>query len=357
MQNLEDNNQPKRKPIIPTLITIILSSTITFLLTSYYFQSNHIISPLSDALSSFVDIEKPLEKYSFERLSQTQFNSSKIIIERLIEENTIYTSHLFSILVEGERVTGQLNLPNKTPPANGFPIIVMNRGFIDPEIYQTGMGTKNSAGYYAQNGFITIAPDFLGYGESELEDKDPMAARVKKPVTTITILHSLSSLNSETLIDLSNVFMWGHSNGGQISLSVLEILGNSPYWTQSIPTTLWAPVSKGFPYNILYYTDDGDYGKALRKVLFEFELDYDTDNYSIHKYLDWIDSPIQIHQGTNDAWIPTSWSQDITEQLKETDKDIKLFLYSGADHNLKPNWETVVLRDIRFFNTFIDQKK
>lgn len=353
MQNLEDN-QPKRKITIPILITIILSSLTTFLLTSYYFQSSHIISPLSDALGSLIDIEKPLEKYSFERLSQTQFNPSTITIERPIEENTSFTSHIFSILVEGEKVTGQLNIPTITPPKNGFPVIVMNRGFIDPEIYQTGMGTKNAAAYYAQNGFITIAPDFLGHGESDIEDIDPMAARVKKPVTTITILNSLSSLNSQTKINPTNIFMWGHSNGGQISLSVLEILGNSPYWNQPIPTTLWAPVTKGFPYNILYYTDDGDYGKALRKVLFEFELDYDTDKYSIHKYLDWIDSPIQIHQGTSDSWIPTKWSQDITEQLKETDKEIKLFLYNGADHNLKPNWETVVLRDVGFFNSFID---
>jgi len=252
MQNLEDIDQSKKSPIIYILIAIILSSLTTFLLTSYYFQSNHIISPLSDALSSLIDIEKPLEKYSFERLSQTQFTSSPIIIEGLIEENTTYTSHLFSILIEGEKVTGQLNIPSKIPPTNGFPIIVMNRGFIDPEIYQTGMGTENAAGYYAQNGFITIAPDFLGFGESDLEDKDPMTARVKKPVTTIVILHSLTSLNSITKINPTQVFMWGHSNGGQITLSVLEILGNSPYWDQSIPTTLWAPVTKGFPYNILY---------------------------------------------------------------------------------------------------------
>ena len=70
---------------------------------------------------------------------------------------------------------------------DGFPIIVMNRGFIDPEIYQTGMGTKNSASVYAQNGFITIAPDFLGFGGSDQEDIDPMAARVRKPITTIAV--------------------------------------------------------------------------------------------------------------------------------------------------------------------------
>ena len=54
--------------------------------------------------------------------------------------------------------------------------------------------------------------------------------------------------------------IWGHSNGGQIALTVLEIS------QKEYPTVLWAPVSKPFPYSILYYTDEAeDRGKALRK--------------------------------------------------------------------------------------------
>jgi dienelactone hydrolase len=352
--NQEFVNHSKKPSIIFILIAIILSSAITFLLTSIYFQSHHIISPLSEALSSIINVEKPLEKYSFERLAQTKFQPEAIVIGDVIEEFENFSSFEFSILVAGKKVTGQINIPSIIPPTNGFPIVVMNRGFIEPEIYQTGMGTQNAAAYYAQNGFVTIAPDFLGFGDSDQEDVDPMTARVEKPITTITILYSLNSLNQTTNVNLNHIFMWGHSNGGQITISVLEILGESPYWNQAIPTTLWAPVTKGFPYNILYYTDDGDYGKALRKELFEFELEYDTDNYSIHKFISWIDSPIQIHQGTNDSWIPTKWSQDFVDQLKEIEKDIKLFLYNEADHNLKPNWNTVVLRDVNYFNSFID---
>ena len=341
-------------PFWKKLLLILISSLLTAAVFIYIIRSDSIISPIGDAILQYTKKEKPLEKYSFENLANTQFLPTPINIEKVLFESDSYTAYLFSIQVEGQKVTGQLNIPINTPPKGGFPVVVMNRGFIDPEIFQTGMGTKNAAGYFANQGFVTIAPDFLGFGGSDLEDVNPMAARVKKPVTTLTIIHSLENLNKHTDINLNHIFMWGHSNGGQISFSVLEILGKSVDWDQSIPTTLWAPVSKGFPYNILYYTDDGDYGKALRKVLFEFELDYDTDKYSIHKYFDWINSPIQIHQGTSDEWIPTKWSQDVVSQLGELEKDVDIYIYSNADHNLQPQWSQVVARDIQFFNSYIE---
>ncbi|MFC1653320.1 alpha/beta hydrolase family protein [Patescibacteria group bacterium] len=348
-----EKEKEKNINIFLIIFIAIFSSLITFLISYFLFNKNSIISPIGDAITQIIEREKLLEKYSFENLANSPINKSEIVLGEIIKEEERHSSYNFFIEVEGQKVSGQINIPKIQNPTNGFPVLVMNRGFIDPEIYQTGMGTKNAAGYFARNGFITIAPDFLGFGESDQEDANPMAARVKKPVTTITILNSISSLNQFTKADRNNIFMWGHSNGGQISLSVLEILGKSPYWNKEIPTTLWAPVSKGFPYNILYYTDDGDYGKALRKVLFEFELDYDTDKYSIHKYFDWVNSPIQIHQGTSDIFIPTSWSDDLVKKLKENEIKVKYYKYQGADHNLKPSWGVVVERDLVFFKSYI----
>lgn len=333
-------------------ISALISSVVTFIIVS---NENGIISPLGKTISGIFEEEKPLEKYSFENLANSNILPGQILLEREIESTSSYVSHQFAISVEGQKVTGQINLPNSTPPAGGFPIILMNRGFIDPEMYQTGMGTKNAAAYYADQGFITIAPDYLGFGESDLEDADPMAARVKKPMTPLTILFSLDSLNQFTQANIDKVGMWGHSNGGQISLSVLEIVGNSPYWNQPIPTVLWAPVTAAFPYNILHYTDDFDtVGKALRKVLYNFELKYDTDKYSIHPYLDWIESPIQLHQGTEDDLTPTAWSDRITKVLKDKDKEITYYKYPGADHNLKPNWNEVVARDAVFYKSNLE---
>jgi len=228
-----------------------------------------------------------------------------------------------------------------------FPIAFLNahqqqQSRPDPADYFTGVGTKNAAAVFAQNGYATLAPDFLGYGQSDPPAADTIAARLEKPKHILDLLASLKSL---PVIDPARVGLWAHSNGGQIALSVLEITG------QAIPTTLWAPVSKSFPYAILYYTDESDdQGKELRRVLAEFEKDYDTFDFSIDRYWDWIQAPVQVHQGTADDAVPLEWSAGLVNILKKTDPEVTLYTYPGADHNLRPDWDTAVARDLQFFD-------
>src|SRR5690606_5347887 len=90
-----------------------------------------------------------------------------------------------------------------------------------------------------------------------------------------------------------DVFIWAHSNGGQIALTTLEATG------KMIPTSLWAPVTKPFPYSVLYYTDESaDRGKFIRTELAKFEAIYNADQFAITDYVDRIKAPIQLHQGT-----------------------------------------------------------
>ena len=39
------------------------------------------------------------------------------------------------------------------------------------------------------------------------------------------------------------------------------------------------------------------------------------------------------------------------KQLENLEKDVKYYVYPNADHNLRPNWDTVVSRDLEFFNS------
>ena len=71
----------------------------------------------------------------------------------------------------------------------------MLRGYADKEIYQPGIGTKKAATVYADNGFITLAPDFLGYGTSGPEPENEIEARLIKPATVLQLLASISNLS------------------------------------------------------------------------------------------------------------------------------------------------------------------
>lgn len=302
-------------------------------------------------------IPKPLLSYTFENLRKTKFPQNQITLGPVVSENEGFFSQMFYFSVPKtpgseimEKVSGLANIPKKE---GKYPVIVMFRGFIPDDIYKPGSGTQPSAMELAKNGFITLAPDFLGFGRSASPSANPFEERFQTYTTALTLLSSLPTLNSSmerdyvgTISgDLEKIGLWGHSNGGHIALSALTISG-APY-----PTVLWSPVSKSFPYSILYYTDESDdQGKGMRKSLSDFEEIYDTDLFSLPKYYRWIKASIEINQGTNDEEVPYWWSDVLVETLKENDVSVTYFTYPGANHNLLPEgWSSAVANTIDFY--------
>lgn len=298
--------------------------------------------------------EKPFDKYSFERLRATHFSGDTITIDKKLSETSDSISYLYFSKIDGKRVSGLLNVPKKD---GTYPIIIMLRGFVDQEIYQTGIGTQHAGEVLARNGYITVAPDFLGYGESDPAPETSLEDRFVTYTTILNLFASLDRLNpslhsikdSSVEADTSKVGLWAHSNGGHIALTVLEISGK-PY-----PTVLWNPVSKPFPFSILFFTDEfDDHGKALRQVIANFERDYNSEKYSQPNYLDWIQAPIQLSQAEKDTAVPWWWSDQLAESLKKKDKEITYFTYPGEDHNFaQGSWSTVISKDIVFYNTHL----
>lgn len=306
-----------------------------------YLAAQSTVSPLGQLL------EKPLDKYSIMRLSGRTYTGSQIVLDPPTATTSAYTVYLFHYTSDGNKVTGVAHIPNDASATNKKSVIVMFRGYVDLDKYYQGEETNPSAQVYATNNFITLAPDFLGYGGSDKSSPDAFEDRF---LTYTTALNMVASVKTLPMADTVKVGIWGHSNGGHIALTVLEILG------KSIPATLWAPVSKPFPYSILYYSDEApDNGKALRKELASFEQHYNVDDYSLTNYLSRITGPIQIHQGTADDAVPLAWSDLLDQELTATRKsnpsaaDINYFTYPGADHNMSGAWNTVVARDITFF--------
>lgn len=287
---------------------------------------------------------KPLEKYSIENLSKADIKP----VEIKINENIFEFS--FDPTLSGKeekKVTGLINLPTQTEISDKkFPLVVLVRGYVDQSIYQTGVGTKRVGEYLADNNYITLAPDFLGYGGSDNESGNIFESRFQTYTIVLTLLKSIESpAHAKALVEAGwngkNIFLWGHSNGGQIVLTVLEITG------YDYPTVLWAPVTKPFPYSVLYYTDESnDHGKFIRKELAKFEADYDVEKYSLTNYLDRIKAPITIFQGTNDNAVPQAWSDSFVKKLKSLDIKTNYLIYPKADHNMNPIWGDVIIKTL-----------
>lgn len=293
----------------------------------------------------------PLAKYTIENLAKTDVKSGQIVLGKILKDDPKFTSYEFKFQFSPDfssnlkTTSGLINVPKTADQLNSFPVIVMFRGYVDPLTYKTGTGTLRAGEYFAQNGFVTIAPDFLGYGGSDKESENIFETRFQ---TYTTAIATLKSVNTIKQWDNKNIFIWGHSNGGQIALTVLEA-------TEFIhPTVLWAPVSKPFPYSILYFTDEAsDSGKFLRKKLSEFESNYDTDMFSLTRYLSNIKAPLQLNQGTNDEAVPLAWSNLFAKNLEEASVSAEYIKYPGADHNMNPAWTQAIQNALDFFKKHI----
>jgi dipeptidyl aminopeptidase/acylaminoacyl peptidase len=358
---------------------LILSGSILFALgliiaTLFPITSEtNLVSPFIE--KNIVKKELPLLKYTIPNLKSRRYAPSTITLEKIISETTDYTNLLFSYISDGKKITGQLNLPKiaSNNPTKPTPIILLIRGYVPQEIYKTGTGTKNAAKVFAENGYITIAPDFLGFGESDLEPENSWEARFIKP---IQITELISSLRTQTTLEYTSLEkslkatsnpeklgIWAHSNGGQIALTTLEIM------EQSIPTTLWAPVTVPFPYSVLFYTDEmDDEGRATRLWLAEFEKNYDPREFSLTQYLSSLSGPIQLHHGETDDAALITWSNEFVEKIEkintareDNDQEIielTYYTYPNTNHNMVPSWNKAIQKDLSFFEkSFKDIEK
>ena len=285
---------------------------------------------------------KPLEKYTIENLSKTDVKPVKINIEDDIFNFEFDPTLEYKKSDNLKKVTGLVNMPESNQSS---PIVILLRGYLDQSIYQTGVGRKRVGEYFRDNGYITLAPDFLGYGGSSVESSNIFETRFQTYTTVLTLLKSIDKGDFPSW-DGKNIFIWAHSNGGQIALTTLEVTGGN------YPTVLWAPVTEGFPYSILFYTNESDDGgKYIRRELAKFEADYDVDQFNFTKYFDRVNAPIEYHFGTNDDAISTEWRDRFLKKMKLPEKEITNYNHIGADHNMNPLWNEAINQSLDFFTS------
>lgn len=301
----------------------------------------------------------PLLAYTIPALQEFDFAPSQLQAGESLEETPNYLGYAFTYQTTGSQMSGRITLP--TERAAQPEVVVMLRGYVPAEGYVSGAGTNPAARVFAKNGMITVAPDFLGYGDSDAEPANEWQARFQKPVQVVELIDSLLKygvpLPDGTTIPVtrSQLRLWAHSNGGQIALTALELLQDP------IPTTLWAPASAPFPYSILYFGDEtDDEGQQQRKWISLFEKDYDARQFSFTDYLNLLPAglKLQIHQGLQDDAIHYTWNDELVDKLAvenevrqasdASELDVTYYRYPGTDHNMRPSWDTVVARDLDF---------
>jgi dipeptidyl aminopeptidase/acylaminoacyl peptidase len=99
--------------------------------------------------------------------------------------------------------------------------------------------------------------------------------------------------------------------------------------------------------------DTADEGEDKQKAIDFvnlFNKYYDSRRYAFENYYEWISAPILIQQGTADIWVKVERQETVVNKLKLLNKNVKMQIYNGADHNMNGSWQEAVEMDVEWYN-------
>ncbi len=263
-------------------------------------------------------------------LRERDFSGGQIEITSYWEETDAFTRYYITYPSDDLLISGMMAVPKGQGP---FPVIILNHGYIAPSQYWTGADTYDASTYLASRGFLTISPDFRGWGRSDTGEN------VFRSGLAIDVMNLISSLPSLPQADLDRVGIWGHSMGGG---AVAWTIAIDPRVKASL---LYAPVSADASDRRRFGGGGPDRSDSVWRDDPAF-----IDKISPINYFDGVTGPVQIHQGDADTTTPPRWARAIRDALTAAGKDVTYFEYEGQGHALKGDaWRTFMQRTADFF--------
>ena len=294
--------------------------------------------------------------WSIESLQNREYTESKIVIEKKISSPSSFTSYIISYLSDGLKQYSLMNIPNTKMPADGYPVMIINHGFIEPKNYSTVNSYKTITDYFSERGYLVLKPDYRGNGASETQDSALM--RFAYPVDVLNLIESLKDIPQA---NPNLIYLYGHSMGGEVTLKVLEIAGKKPETLARIKAAVvWAPVtnlsdwfSKSHVPWLQETKNNKNYYAQTLKIMKTPEKDPILwQSVSPINYLLDIQTPIQINQGLADGTVSYRSSIELYDNLISLSKIALLQIYPNNDHNLSQSWNKASMDSLNFFRKY-----
>ncbi len=293
--------------------------------------------------------ELPLEQlpsqFTIDHFSKMQLSGTGLTLESVEYKTDAYTRYRISYQSNGLRITGIMNIPVGDGP---FPLLIFNHGYIDPQVYTQGRGLKREQDYMARQGFAVLHTDYRGHAGS---DKSPMPEEtgiydggLEYAMDSVNAINAVRAAKLPT-VDASKVGMLGHSMGGGVTLAIL-----TAYPDLLRGAVLYAPVHADVWENFWRWRSErteGDRTIAVMNTRAENPAAWDA--LSPQTFLDRVQTPILLFQGSNDTDVPKEWSDHLAASLREENKDITYIEYPGEAHEFGPKWNDFMQKSAAFF--------
>ncbi|MEW5939720.1 MAG: alpha/beta fold hydrolase [Chloroflexota bacterium] len=324
-----------------------------------------------------------IHPYTIAGLRARDYERGKVEVLGEVEKTDVFTSYLIRYPSDGLNIYGLMQVPAQGKPP--FPVVVLNHGYFSRSVFVSGDGTDRAAEFLNQRGYLTLAPDYRSWGQS---DFGPSLYYSGLAIDVVNLLQALDSIPEA---DVSRVGLWGHSMGGGVTMKVLTIIGDNAALSGVTSGTGSAVEGQTIVRAaVLYSTVSADQADVLARwglgcfgdvlegetrigcnssdvvpldlpsEILDAYYRSSTDADMLRQispifHLHWVDVPVQIHYGTRDgeeySGTPPEWSKKLYQALLDADKPAKLFGYEGEKHSfIGDAWFDFMAEVARFFD-------
>lgn len=289
---------------------------------------------------------------------ETTYPGSQITIEETLEPGANYHRYIAWYVSQGLKIYGLLTIPNGDKPANGWPAIVFNHGYISPQVYSTTERYVAYVDYLARRSYIVYKIDYRGHDRSQGQ----ASGAYGDPGYTTDVLSAVASLKSLAEVDPARIGMWGHSMGGFLTLRAMVI---SPDIKAGV---IWAGVVGSYPDMICCWrrpspgvptpTPNPNFRSGWRtrwQELYGTPAENPTFWMAIsaNSYLSDLSGPIQLQHTVGDSEVPVKFSQDLYQQIMAAGKTVEYYEYPGDDHNIGNYFNLAMQRTVEVFDRYL----
>lgn len=324
------------------LLILVSAAIISGLMWATNQRSSKTI-PAKSIITNDSDRESESNPYTIETMSRKEYATTISVVNE-IRRTQNFISFKISFTSAGLKQFALMNVPTGTPPESGWPVVIVNHGYIPPEEYSTENSYVNTSAYFANAGFLVLKPDYRGHDDSEGE----AGSLISRIAYAEDVLNLMAGLDQLEHTDAGKIFMYGHSMGGEVTLRVLEVSNKVR------AATLWAPAVHTFPEGYLYFARKNPAPNGrLEKFESELVKYFPSASYpevDTLAHVARITCPVNIQHATSDESVPFEWGIALEKKFRAENKSVNFYSYPNDNHDIAGNWSTALNRDIELFN-------
>ena len=286
---------------------------------------------------------------SLPALMQKRFDGRDLRTGAVLARNGAYTRYAVTFRSGRLRISGIMNVP---AGEGRFPVLILNHGYIDPDIYTTGRGLAREQDYLARRGYVVLHVDYRNHASS---DDDPNYEMNLRLGYTEDVINAVLAVKGSSLpyLDKANVGMLGRSMGGGVTYNALVV---QPKLVKA--AVVFAPVSSDVVDNFnRWIRRSAERRRLAERIAARFGSPEENPafwrNVSPVTFFDRISVPLLMHHGSDDESVPLPWSQKTLVALQSVGKDVRLYIYEGEHHAFGPQWPESMRRTVRFFDRLL----